>query len=78
MVHGAGVPVAGRSERMNPPGEGEWAGAGGGGEGVASSFSLRWRWGFRIAGENIFGGGRAVLRQPQALRLAGLFRRSLR
>ena len=53
-VHGAGVPVAGRSERANPPGDGEWAGAGGGGEGVASSFSLRWtRWGFLIAGENI-------------------------
>jgi hypothetical protein len=72
-VHGAGVPVAGRLESANPPGDREGAGAGGGGEGVAASFSLRWRrWGFLIAGENIFGGGRAELPQPHALRLAGV------
>uniref|UniRef100_A0A0A9DFC9 Uncharacterized protein n=1 Tax=Arundo donax TaxID=35708 RepID=A0A0A9DFC9_ARUDO len=60
-VHGAGVPVAGRSGTANPRVDGVWAGPGGGGEGDASSLSLRWRWGFLIAGENIFGGTAAEL-----------------
>lgn len=76
-VHGAGVPVAGRSWTANPRGAGVCAGAGGG-EGDASSLSLRWsRWGFLIAGENIFGGGgvRAAQQPPargRTLRLADL------
>jgi hypothetical protein len=53
-VHGAGVPVAGRSGAANPRVDGKWAGPSGGGEGDASSLSLRWRrCGFLIAGENI-------------------------
>lgn len=61
-VHGAGVPVVGRSGMANPRGDGVWPGAAGGGEGDASSLSLRWRrWGFLIAGENMFGGAGAAI-----------------
>jgi hypothetical protein len=53
-VHGAGVPVKGRSGTANPRVDGEWAAPSGGGGGDAASLSLRCRrCGFLIAGENI-------------------------